>query len=284
MTNRCAVWGSPIAHSLSPVLHRAAYAELGLPDWDYGAVEVDEASLPGALAALDDTWRGLSLTMPLKRAVLAHLDSVSPVAEAAGAVNTVLFGPEGRTGDNTDVLGMVAAVREVARSPVRRAIVVGGGATAASTLLALADLGCAQAVLVVRDPRRAEETLAVAARRGAPQVSVVPLDRAEELREVPADLLVGTVPAAAWTPELLAATAQVPVVFEMVYDGWPTPLAAAARTSDDRTLISPMDLLVHQALLQVVLMTGRSPETVAAALPGVRAAGDRALAARVAGR
>src|SRR4051794_31368341 len=130
MTTRCAVLGSPIGHSLSPLLHRTAYDVLGLAGWTYDAVEVDEAGLGDFLVGLDDTWRGLSLTMPLKRTVLPLLDSVSPVAEAAGAVNTVLIGDAGRIGDNTDVPGAVAALRERYTGPVSTAVVVGAGATA----------------------------------------------------------------------------------------------------------------------------------------------------------
>jgi len=82
---RAAVLGSPIAHSLSPVLHRAAYAALGLDDWTYTAIECDEAGLPALLASRDRQWAGLSLTMPLKRVVMTVADEVSPLAEAVGA-------------------------------------------------------------------------------------------------------------------------------------------------------------------------------------------------------
>src|SRR5688572_28400212 len=99
---RCAVLGSPIEHSLSAELHRAAYVELGL-DWRYDAVEVDEAGLAGFLDGLGPEWRGLSLTMPLKRAVVPLLDEVRDRAVEAGAANTVLLGEGRRVGHNTDV-------------------------------------------------------------------------------------------------------------------------------------------------------------------------------------
>ncbi len=107
---RAAVLGSPVGHSLSPVLHRAAYAHLGLTGWSYGAYDVDEAGLAGFLAALDPSWAGLSLTMPLKAAVLPLLDAASPVVEAVGAANTVLLRDGRRVGENTDVPGMVGAL------------------------------------------------------------------------------------------------------------------------------------------------------------------------------
>jgi hypothetical protein len=105
------VLGRPIAHSLSPSLHRAAYAALGL-DWRYDAVDVGEPELPGFLDALGSEWAGLSLTMPLKTAVLPLLDEVSALARDVAAANTVLLRDGRRHGDNTDVPGIVAALAE----------------------------------------------------------------------------------------------------------------------------------------------------------------------------
>ena len=99
---RAAVLGRPVGHSLSPVLHTAAYAALGLPDWSYTAVDCGEQELPGLLAGLGPEWAGLSLTMPLKRAALAVADSVDPLAAAVGSANTLLLGG-GRRAYTTDV-------------------------------------------------------------------------------------------------------------------------------------------------------------------------------------
>jgi shikimate dehydrogenase len=266
---RCAVLGSPIAHTLSPALHRAAYAELGL-DWSYEAVEVDEDGLPAFVAGLDDTWRGLSLTMPLKRAVLPLLDDLDPWATVSGAANTVVL-EEGRHGHNTDVPGAVAALAERGADRVDTAVVLGGGATAASLLLALAEVGCREARLLVRDPVRAADTLAAVARHGrGPAVTVGALG---DPVGAP-DLLASTIPASAQSPALVASTAAAAVVFDVVYEPWPTPLAAAA-TAAGRTVVSGLDLLVHQAALQVRLMTAHE-----APLAVMRAAGERALAQR----
>ena len=264
MRRRCAVLGSPIGHSLSPALHRAAYAELGL-DWEYDAIEVDEDGLSPFLDGLDASWAGLSLTMPLKRAVMPLLDEVSDRAVQAGAANTVVLDGARRVGHNTDVPGAVAAITERYDGPLGSATVLGGGATATSVLLALADLGCRSATLLVRDPSRAGETLeAVARHPRAPRVDVRPLDEPGE----PGDVLVSTIPAAAQTPALVALAERAGVVFEVVYDPWPTPLAAAARRHG-RPLVSGVDLLVHQAALQVELMTGLPAPVAAmrAALP-----------------
>ena len=272
---RCAVLGSPIVHSLSPVLHRAAYADLGLP-WSYDAVEVAEAGLEAFVAGLDPSWRGLSLTMPLKRAVLPLLDEIDPEASRAGAANTLLLEDDGRrVGHNTDVPGAAAAIRERYAGPVTRAAVLGGGATAASTLLALADLGCETATLLVRDPARAGETLEAVARYGTPTVDVGLLAETDRVGRV--DVLVSTIPAGAQTAAHEQLAARSGVVFDVVYDPWPTPLARAAETADV-ALVSGLDLLVHQAVLQVGLMTGQ-PGPLAV----MRAAGEAALEDRARG-
>jgi shikimate dehydrogenase len=266
---RCAVLGHPVSHSLSPVLHRAAYDALGL-DWVYEAHEVTEETLPGFLDALDAQWRGLSLTMPLKRTAVPLLDAMSDRAEQARAANTVVLEEGRRTGHNTDVPGVVRALRERDAGPVESAVVLGGGATAASALLGLADLGCRRVTLLVRDELRAAATVATAARHPTPpEVDVRPLGTA-----VAADVLVSTIPAAAQDEVVLGLAEACRVVFDVVYDPWPTPLArwTAARGT---VLVSGLDLLVHQAVLQVELMTG-----VAGPLHVMREAGERALRQR----
>lgn len=268
---RCGVLGDPIAHSLSPVLHRAAYAELGL-DWHYDAHRVPAGGLPTFLAGLDDTWRGLSLTMPLKREALTLVDRLTDRARLAGAVNTLLLdeGEGGeRVGDNTDLPGAAAAIRERTTMPLASAVVLGGGATASSIGLALLDLGVRSVEVLVREESRAAET--VAALRSHPAGADVRTGRLDADGAVHADVVVSTIPADAQTAALVARCAGVPVVFEALYDPWPTPLAHAA---GDRTLVTGLDLLVHQAALQLELFTGRT-----APLDAMRKAGERALAA-----
>jgi shikimate dehydrogenase len=267
---RCAVLGSPIAHSLSPALHRAAYAELGL-DWTYDAIEVDVAGLAGFLDALGPEWRGLSLTMPLKRAVLPLLDTADHWARMSGGANTVVLESGRLLGHNTDVPGAMAALTERATEPLTRAVVLGGGATAASVLLALSEVGCEEALLLVRNPARAVDTLSALDRHGrGPGIYVGRLGDAFD----PPDVVVSTIPSAAQTPELVARAVAAPVVFEVLYDPWPTPLAAAAEASG-RTLVTGLDLLVQQAALQIGLMTGLEPP-----VPAMRAAGEQALKER----
>jgi shikimate dehydrogenase len=271
---RCAVLGDPIDHSLSPVIHRAAYRALGLEDWQYDAVRVPSGGLPGFLDGLDPaTWRGLSLTMPLKREAVPLLGSYDEWVGATGACNTVLLEPDGgRHGLNTDVTGALMVLGELDVA-VERAVVLGGGATATSMLLALAERGMRHATLLVRDPDRAGDTVhAVVAHRSAPTVEVGLIGEVEALA---GDVVVSTVPASAQVPDLVAALAEIPLVFDVVYEPWPTPLAAAAERSG-RTVLSGLDLLVAQAVHQVVAMTGRFDVPAGA----MRRAAEEALAAR----
>jgi len=271
----CGVVGDPVAHSLSPVLHRAGYAVLGL-DWTYDAHRVPAGGLRAFLDVLGPEWRGLSVTMPLKREAAELADELTPLARLAGGGNTIVLEDRRLVVDNTDVPGATAAVRERTDAPVDSVTLLGGGATATSAGLAAADLGAGRVEVLVRSPERAAGTVAaVRAHPSAPEVTVGLL---RDAGRIDADLLVSTVPAAAQTPALLARCGDVPVVFEVVYDPWPTPLAAAV-TGSGRVLVGGLDLLVHQAAVQFELFTG-----VPAPLEAMRAAGEDALAARAAER
>jgi shikimate dehydrogenase len=276
---RCAVLGDPIAHSLSPVLHRAGYAAAGLA-WEYDAVRIAQDGLAAFLDGLDGDWRGLSLTMPHKRTALGLTDPsigvVSDRARLAGAANTLVL-ENGRVvlADNTDLPGAVAAVRERYDGPVTAGTVLGGGATAASTGLALCELGARSVTLMVRSPERAGEAAAAIARHPSrPQVQIGSLADDPIVGEV----VVSTIPAGAQDAALVARCGSAPVVFEVLYDPWPTPLAAsvtATSSASGRVLVGGLDLLVHQAVLQFELFTG-----VEGPLSAMRAAGEAALAAR----
>ncbi|WP_327270099.1 shikimate dehydrogenase [Streptomyces sp. NBC_01218] len=270
---RAAVLGSPIAHSLSPVLHRAAYAELGLDHWSYERHDVDEAGLPSFVEKLDAGWAGLSLTMPLKRAVIPLLDEISDTAASVRAVNTLVLTADGRrVGDNTDIPGMVAALRERGVEKVESAAVLGAGATASSALAALAVLCTGPVTTYVRSRARADEMRGWGERLG---VDVRIADWAEAAGAFAAPLVVATTPAGT-TDTLAAAVPDAPgTLFDVLYEPWPTALAAAWADRGG-AVVGGLDLLVHQAVLQVEQMTGRSPAPLAA----MRAAGEAALAAR----
>ncbi|WP_089103247.1 shikimate dehydrogenase [Streptomyces hyaluromycini] len=270
---RAAVLGKPIAHSLSPVLHRAAYDELGLTDWSYERFEIDEAGLPGFLGTLGPEWAGLSLTMPLKRAVIPLVDEISETAASVDAVNTVVFTEDGRRlGDNTDIPGMVAALREHGIEQVDSAAVLGAGATASSALAALARICTGEVVAYVRSEERAAEMRHWGERL---DVEVRTADWADAEQALHATLVIATTPAGT-TDALAAAVPERPAtLFDVLYHPWPTALAARWSMFGG-AVVSGLDLLVHQAVLQVEQMTGRSP----APLDAMRRAGEKALAER----
>jgi shikimate dehydrogenase len=271
-TRRAAVLGSPISHSLSPALHRAAYAVLGLSDWLYGAHEVQEPALRGFVAGLGPQWAGLSLTMPLKEAALEVADEVSELAREVGAVNTLIRRPDGGwSGDNTDVYGVSQALREAGCAHVSGAVVLGSGATARSVVAALATLGCAKVTFAVRSSAR-QETLDQARRAGL-EVDVVGLDqvgdRLEDVRVV-----VSTLPAHALTATVAGqgSACRDHLLLDVVYTGWPTPLARTFQEAG-ASVVCGLEMLVHQAAQQVHLMTG-----LFAPVEAMRAAGLAAMA------
>jgi shikimate dehydrogenase len=264
---RAAVLGSPIAHSLSPALHRAAHAQLGLA-WRYDAIEVGEPALPGFVAHCGPHWAGLSLTMPLKRAVLPLLDEASELVRLVGAANTVVFGADGRrAGHNTDVAGIVAALREAAALgggalEPGPAVVLGAGATAASALAAVAELGCPSVRVLARRPEVAEAGLAglaealglVAAFESWPGAG----ERLPGRQE--AAVVVCTAPAAAGDALVAAVPASAPgVLLDVAYAPWPRPLVAAWTAAGGAAVAGEV-MLLHQAVAQVHLMTGLVPD------------------------
>lgn len=285
MTRRCGVLGSPVGHSLSPVLHRAAYGALGL-DWEYDAHEVDAEGLAAFLAGLGEEWRGLSLTMPLKQVAVGLCTSVTGPARQVGVVNTVLMEQGGGLlGLNTDIPGLVSAwtaaglLATTARRPLRSATVIGAGATARSTVAALHDVGVGDVTFLVRSPERAAPVTALADGLGM-HTHVVPATEPSAVPEV--DLLVSTLPGAAFAGPLSEAVdllvARSQAVSDVAYDPRPTPLVSAARAAG-LPCAEGFDLLLQQAVLQVELMTG----STAAPLAAMRAAGMAALAGRETG-
>jgi shikimate dehydrogenase len=252
--------GSPIAHSLSPELHRAAYAELGLTGWTYQAIEVDEAALAGTIDQLGPEWVGVSLTMPLKQAILPMLDEVSDLARCVGAVNTVTFRDGRRLGDNTDVVGIVSALAEAGVRTAERSVVLGGGATATSAVAALQQLGDPEPLVLVRSLSRATGIYAA-----AEQLGVRPWVRSWE--HVPealaaADLVICTLPPGAGADLVDVVTASPPnpgaTLLDVAYRPWPTRLAAAWVSEGGRA-VAGLEMLLHQAAAQVALWSGRVP-------------------------
>jgi shikimate dehydrogenase len=273
---KAAVLGSPIAHSLSPSLHQAGYLALGLTGWTYQAIECDEAALPALLASCGPDWAGLSLTMPLKRAVLPLLDHVDPLAAEVGAANTVVFAAGRRHGHNTDVPGLLAALAERGITgtfpPHPAVLILGAGATARSALAALRALSITRVTVAARDPARASDLLATADRLGL-KITLTPFDAPHD----PPDLLISTVPANAadlYAHRIAQRTFRPRAILDIVYHPWPTPLTTAARSAG-APVADGFDLLLHQATGQFQLMTGHP-----APLEPMRTAGLAVLAER----
>lgn len=272
-----AVLGSPIAHSLSPALHRAAYDELGLTDWTYRAIECTDAELAATLDELAaGGLAGVSLTMPLKRTVMSRLAHLDHWSQVVGAANTVLFNNGGAwAGANTDVPGMVSALRSAVDRPrdLSTATVLGAGATAASAIAAVAELGCRAVIVVARRPEAAAELEPLAT---SLKLRFAFQAWAEATSRLDAPLVIATTPAGATDDLARHLPAVSGVLFDVVYAPWPTPLAQAWEAAGGGQVVGGLELLVEQAALQVQLMTGRAPAVDVMREAGYAALGRRA--------
>lgn len=252
---RLAVLGSPIAHSRSPLLHAAAYRELGL-DWEYKAIEVTGETLAEFVDSRDAAWRGLSLTMPLKRDVIPLLDSIDATARLTGSVNTLVFDEVGaRHGFNTDVPGITDAFARRGFTTFDRIHVLGGGATAATAIAASAALGARQVTVSVRSPERAAALREVGRGVGV-EVSIGSLAVAGTLSS---DAIISTLPngvdAGVGFDE---STRRSTVLFDVAYEPWPSTLASTWLAAGG-TVIPGIDMLVHQALIQIRIFVHGTP-------------------------
>ncbi|MDR0783731.1 MAG: shikimate dehydrogenase [Propionibacteriaceae bacterium] len=244
----CAVIGSPIAHSLSPQLHQAAYEALGL-DWRYERHELTADQVAAFVAGLGSDWRGLSVTMPCKEAIV-RLGRPDAIVARLGVGNTVIF--DGHPSDpqttriyNTDVTAVVSLLGDTVTPAMSTIEVYGNGATARSVVFALSCLGVKQVSVRARDQVKTARLAADAAGWG---ITVAAGD--------PPEVLISTVPSAValdWLADRICPR----VVFDVLYDPWPTPLASLAAAQGAR-VITGLDLLCTQALAQIELMTTQS--------------------------
>jgi shikimate dehydrogenase len=265
---RAAVLGSPVAHSLSPVLHSAGYRALGLSNWSYDAHEVREPELAGWVAGRDGSWRGLSLTMPLKEVAFSVATTVSETARVTGAVNTLVRRHDGGwDAHNTDVRGIEAALADVDHGG--EATLLGGGATARSAVIALGALGVQRIRLAVRGEAR-PETLRLAVHAGI-ALEVVPLSSWGASHH--GGLVVSALPPTAGeaAAAVLGHKKRRGTLMDVVYADWPTPLARAA-AAVGMEVVSGLDMLVYQAAEQFRLFTGEQ-----APVQAMYAAGRQAL-------
>jgi shikimate dehydrogenase len=269
---RAAVAGRPVAHSLSPVIHRAGYAAAGLDGWSYEAIDCGEPDLAPLVAGLGPEWVGLSLTMPLKEVAVSVADEVAPLAATLGAANTLVRLADGRwRADNTDAPGMVDALGAGTRPG--DVVILGAGGTARAALGAAARLGADRVTVVAR---RADAVAALQPVADALGLRIVhrPWDDAAEALGA-GDLVVSTVPKGVADP-LAGRVTWRPgaVLLDVLYDPWPTPLAEAARGAGHR-VVSGLDLLLAQAVRQFEMFTG-----VPAPVDAMRTALRSAAAAR----
>ena len=261
-----AVIGSPIEHSLSPVIHRAAWVQLGIDGWEYHRLEQDTDSLPGFIAGLGADCAGLSVTMPCKQAVMPLLDVIDPLASAVGAVNTVVPSSGVLAGFNTDVTGIASAVRRACSmagcSAPSSALVLGARATASSALAALGELGITSSTVAARRFGGPGSVVAAASRLGVTIEQVLWSDaEAVDRAASSADLIISTLPASAADP--LAERLRVregQILLDVVYSPRDTALRRAFESAGG-VVAEGTDMLVFQAGAQVQLMTGRSPDT-----------------------
>lgn len=272
MSLRAAVLGHPIGHSKSPVLHRAAYEQLGM-DISYTAIDVTEELLAGFMKQVrhQPGWRGLSVTMPLKTAMLKHVDEVRGVARTLGVVNTVSFEGEGvaarAIGSNTDVAGIVNALRHAGAGQAPSAVVLGGGGTAASAVAALKELGAGSVNVYVRDPARAGDVRSAADSFGM-TVAVHPLTEAAR-PAAEAGVVISTLPPRAadgLASEIAALKTRTPgVLLDVAYDPWPS-LVASVWQAGGGTVVPGLEMLLYQAVEQVRLFTRRDGAVNAAVI------------------
>jgi shikimate dehydrogenase len=255
--NRAAVIGRPVSHSLSPLLHRAAYAALGLTDWSYDALDIGAEDLPVLLAGLGEEWRGFSVTMPCKQAAVDVADVVEPLPGLLHAANTLVRTGTGWRAENTDVGGIGMALQLAGVESVGTATIIGAGGTAAAAAVAVSSLGAEHVDVVVRDPSRAGDVTRVLEVLGVP-VTVTPLRSAT----LDAPLVVSTVPVGAQPALVRLPWRAGHTVLDVLYAPWPTPLARRV-TAAGGTVASGLDVLFWQATAQVELMTGH-PAPIAA--------------------
>ena len=266
---RAAVLGRPVAHSLSPLLHRAAYVALGLDDWTYDALDIGAEDLPVLLAGLGPEWRGFSVTMPCKQAAVDVADLVEPLPRLLHAANTRVRTDAGWRAENTDVGGLGMALQLAGVDAVGSAAIVGAGGTAAAAAVAVSSLGAEHVEVVVRDPARAGGVTRVLDALGVPatvsRLADAVLDAAVVVSTVPVDA----------QPDVLGLPWRAgQTVLDVLYANWPTPLAQRV-TDVGGVVAGGLDVLFWQATQQVELMTGH-PAPIAA----MRAALDAAVGPR----
>lgn len=258
---KAAVFGQPIGHSKSPALHRAAYANLDIPI-DYQRLEAgaEQAAELTARMREEPGWRGASVTMPLKQAMVPLMDSVSDRVRRLGVLNTIVVSSNsGRVqlrGENTDVDGIIRALVDAGAAQVRNVAVIGSGGTASAATEALHTLGATTVDYVVRDAGRATGVIELATQLGCTARAIGVSEAGAGMARY--DAVVSTLPPQA--ADALIEALQLPrmrpgtPLLDVAYDPWPSALATAWEAAGG-TVISGLSMLVHQAVEQVRLFS-----------------------------
>lgn len=286
---RAGLIGWPARHSLSPTLHRAGWASLGLEGWAYGIQEIHPDALSEVIQALDESWAGLSVTMPHKQSIMPMLDLIDGPAKTIGAVNTVLVQHGGLLiGANTDATGILNALNEARQaggypsaeqtdSPTnggnstpwpRKAVVLGARATASSATFALGSVGVRNISVLARRIVGPGSVLVAAHGMGI-NLEHIQLDSETAVERLcDADVVISTLPAhvadrlATRLCDRIATGGELrpgSVLLDAVYNPSPTALAEAWTTGGG--LVAPgWAMLLHQAVEQVRMMTAQQPD------------------------
>lgn len=257
-TRIAVVIGDPVRHSLSPAIHNAAFAALGL-DWVYVALHVPTGKARDAIRGMHALGiDGMNVTMPHKSDVARAVDRLSPAAKALGAVNTVVRVGDDLVGESTDGEGFINALRmdEGVEPEGRRFLVVGAGGAGRAVVKALGDAGASEVVVAARRTERARSCAKLAGRAGR----VGSVDEAGEV-----DVVVNATPIGMGEVIQLDKSETMPVdpsrlapgqlVVDLVYDPLVTPLVAAAR-ANGVAAVNGIGMLIHQAALAFELWTG----------------------------
>ena len=250
-SGKAAVLGSPVDHSLSPVLHGAGYEAAGLKGWTYERIECDAERLPGIVGGAGEEYRGFSVTMPGKFVALELADHVSERARAIGSANTLVRTDSGWHADNTDCEGIAGALDELVgkRTAIGHALVIGGGGTARPALWSLAERGAEKITVLNRSDRSAELLPLLS----GVESDFVDFERDLEPLAMSVDLIISTVPSAALKgreKELGHAP-----LFDVIYNPWPTPLATRAASNGHLT-VGGLVMLACQSYSQFEQFTG----------------------------
>ena len=244
---KAAVLGSPISHSLSPLLHSTAYAQMGLKA-SYEAIEVKADTLAQFMGERDETWTGFSLTMPLKEEAIAYADHVEDLAKRINSANTLYRKAGQWNATSTDVIGFTNALKMHNIDVKGHVVILGAGATARAAAAACDNSGT-QITVINRSLARVQ---AMSDAVIESELSFLNWDDLSVLAD--ADLVISTAPAGVTDSIDLPAKTSAPY-FEALYKPWPTP-ASSWWASRGGSVIDGLDLLIHQALAQISIFSG----------------------------